>query len=116
VSDTRGFTVVEVVIAIVIFSLGVLGLAGTAASVTRMVGQSQRYSRAAAMATQQFEILRATTDCDNVTSGSRTDGRYLMTWTVSDVTNGKQLALAVQSPTASGNRTDTFTSIITCVR
>jgi hypothetical protein len=39
-----------------------------------------------------------------------------MRWTVTDVTNGKQVSLAVQSPTANGNRTDQFTSIIACVR
>jgi len=33
-----GFTVVEVLVAIVIMALGVLGLAGTASSVSRLIG------------------------------------------------------------------------------
>lgn len=113
-TGNKGFTVVEVVIAIVIFSLGVLGLAGTAGSVTRMVGRSQQYGRAAALASERFEILRATT-CGNMATGSSTSDRYSVSWTVSDIANGKQVTVIVTSPTARGARADTTTAVVGCV-
>ncbi|MGH7672329.1 MAG: type IV pilus modification PilV family protein [Gemmatimonadales bacterium] len=55
----RGFTIVEVLIAIVVLTVGLLGLVTTAALVTRMIGQGQRSAVAATFAGQRLEILRA---------------------------------------------------------
>ena len=113
-SDTRGFTIVEVVIAICILSIGILGLAGTAASVTRMVGRSQQDGMTASLASERFEILRSQV-CTAVTSGSSSSGQYNVTWSVTDVANGKQATITVTRPTATGTRTNTFTQIISCI-
>lgn len=119
-NDTRGFTITEVVVAIMIFSVGVLGLAGTAASVTRMVGRGQQSNRAAALASVRFEILKSETligtTCGSLASGSSTEGRYTLSWTVTTVGTGRQVTIAVTTPTARGPRTDNFTSWITCLR
>ena len=120
--NNRGFTVLEVVIAIVILSMGILGLAGTAASVTRMVGRSQQYGAAAALAAERFEILRSqamptpavTTPCTSLAGGNSTSGTYTVVWTVASVTNGKQVTVVVSTKTARGTRTDTFTQLLTC--
>ena len=56
--DRRGFTLVELIVAIVILSVGVLGLASTAAVVTRQIGGGAQQSRAAAVAQARFESLR----------------------------------------------------------
>jgi type IV pilus assembly protein PilV len=109
----RGFTILEVIVAIVILSMGILGLAGTAASVTRMVGSSDRYAQATALATQRFEIMRGTS-CATMGGGSSTQGRYTVAWTVADVTNGKQVTITVTAPSTRGTRTHTFTQIISC--
>ena len=122
--NNRGFTILEVVIAIVILSMGILGLAGTAASVTRMVGRSQQYGKAAALAAERFEIVRAqatptaavTSPCTSLAGGSSTSGTYSVAWTVADVTNGKQITVTVTTTTAKGSRTDTFTELVTCQR
>lgn len=109
----RGFTIVEVMIAILIFSLGILGLVSTAATVTRMVGRSQQYDMAASLAQQRMEILKATA-CGGMVTGSATSGRYSTAWTVTDVTGGKQVVVTVTSPTTRGNKNDTFTMITSC--
>lgn len=54
-----GFTLVELVVAIMILSVGVLGLASTAAVVTRQMGGGAQQTRAAAVAQTRFEELRA---------------------------------------------------------
>ncbi len=56
--DRRGFTLVELIVAIVILSVGVLGLASTAAVVTRQIGGGAQQARAAAVAQARFESLR----------------------------------------------------------
>ena len=112
-SDRRGFTIVEVVIAIVIFSLGILGLVGTAASVTRMVARSQQQNKAATLSANRLEILRATR-CASMAGGSATDGRYSIAWTVADTGQAKKVTITVSMPTARGIRTDTTSSYISC--
>ena len=56
----RGLTIIELMAAVVILSIGVLGLAGTATVVTRMMGQGDRHSDAASAAQTRFERLRGT--------------------------------------------------------
>jgi Tfp pilus assembly protein PilV len=58
-----GFTIVEVIIAIIVLTVGLLGLVTTAALVTRMIGQGQRSAVAATFASQRMEVLR-TAACD----------------------------------------------------
>jgi type IV pilus assembly protein PilV len=53
-----GFTIVEVIIAIIVLTVGLLGLVTTAALVTRMIGQGQRTAVASTFASQRMEVLR----------------------------------------------------------
>ena len=110
-----GFTVIEVIIAIVILSIGLLGLTATAASVTRMVAQGQRYNRASALANERFERVRALR-CTAMTAGSSTQGNYTIAWTVTSVSGGRgrEIGVSVTSPTGRGTRTDNFTTTVPC--
>src|SRR5262249_56954254 len=53
-----GFTLIEMMIAIIVLSIGLLGLASTMALATRMAGRGQRSAMAATYATQQMERSR----------------------------------------------------------
>jgi len=53
-----GFTIVEVIIAIMVLTVGLLGLVTTAALVTRMIGRGQRSAVASTFAAQRMERLR----------------------------------------------------------
>jgi prepilin-type N-terminal cleavage/methylation domain-containing protein len=55
----RGLTIIELMAAVVILSIGVLGLAGTTTVVTRMIGQGDQHTDAAAAAQSRFERLRS---------------------------------------------------------
>src|SRR5262245_8821506 len=103
VANRDGFTIVEVVIAIIVLSIGLLGLTATAASVTRMVAQGQRYNKATALANERFELLRAQA-CTAMTAGSTMSGPYAISWTVASVASGRarQVAVTVVSPTSQG--------------
>ncbi len=114
-TDGRGFTLVEVIVAILILSVGLLGLVTTAAITTRMIAQGQRYSETSTLAAQQLEILRSQ-DCAGLNGGSRSAGAFSVTWTVSTVAGGRARALdvVVTSPTGHGTRADTFATTIPC--
>jgi type IV pilus assembly protein PilV len=112
--DSKGFTIIEVLVAVLILSIGMLALVSTAATVTRMIGQGQRFSEASTLAAQRFEILRSE-DCSTLSSSSATSGAYSLAWTVSDVgTNAKSVSLVVTSPTGRGTRADSFQTTIGC--
>lgn len=64
-----GFTVVEVIIAIIVLTVGLLGLVSTAALVTRMIARGQSSAVAATYGAQRMEQLR-TTACASQAGGS----------------------------------------------
>ena len=54
-----GFTLVELMVALMVFVVGVLAVTGSSAVVMTMIGGSQRRTIAAAVAESRFEQLRA---------------------------------------------------------
>ncbi|OLC03185.1 MAG: hypothetical protein AUH78_22920 [Gemmatimonadetes bacterium 13_1_40CM_4_69_8] len=56
--NERGFTIIEIIIAIIVLTVGLLGLVTTAALVTRMIARGQRSAMAATFAAQRMERLR----------------------------------------------------------
>jgi len=109
----RGFTIVEILVAIMILTVGVLGLVTTAGLVTRMIGQGQRFTVASALANERIELLRAA-GCPATGTGSETRGAYTIAWTVGDLGRGRSLSVTVQSPTTRGTRSDVFASVQFC--
>ncbi len=110
-----GFTIVEVVVAVLVLTVGLLGLASTAAVVTRMIAQGDRYTEASTLANRQLEVLRSQT-CANLADGSATVGQFRLSWTVTSIAGGRgrQVTITVVSPTGRGTRTDTFYNTIVC--
>jgi type IV pilus modification protein PilV len=115
VTNRSGFTIVEVLVAVLVLTVGLLGLAATAATVTRMISQGQRYSEATTLAAQRFEVLRSQS-CTAMAAGSETHGRYSVAWTLTSVNSGKanQVTVVVVSPTARATRADSFQTTIPC--
>ena len=110
----RGFTVIEVMVAVIVLTIGVLGLVGSAALVTRMIGRGNRAAKASIMAQQRIEILRGTR-CASLASGADTVRQYVRTWTVTPVGNARRIQVRVRYPTtATQTRTDTTVTTIDC--
>jgi len=59
IKSNKGFTIVEIVIAILVLTVGILALATTAALVTRMIARGQRSADASAFMQRRVERLRA---------------------------------------------------------
>ena len=57
--STKGFTIIEIMIAIVVLTVGILAMVTSAALVTRMIGRGQRSADASAFMARRVERLRA---------------------------------------------------------
>ena len=79
---TAGFTIVELMVAVMVLSIGVLGLASTAAVVLRLIGGGAQQTRVSEIAQSRFESLRARR-CAQVTGGYASSRGVREVWTVS---------------------------------
>ena len=109
-----GFTIVELIVAIMVFSIGVLGLAATTATVARLMGSASRQTIAAAVAQSRIEKLRATS-CASLASGSETVRGVTSTWSVVVATRGDSVTETVTFPIGRGRtRTRVYKPMVTC--
>ena len=93
----EGFTIVETLVAIIVLSIGVLALASTVGSITRMMSNGLRKTQAASVAASVLDSLRnkayaSIPKCSGLTSGSKTTSLYGNTystaWLVSNNLSG----------------------------
>jgi len=119
-----GFSLVEVLVAIVILSIGLLALAQSSGAVTTMIGRSQQDSEAAATAQARIESLRLTANsttpkCTSLASGSATGPAAGTTtaWTVSGTGASRTVVVTVTYRIGGGRgtRTETIQTILGCL-
>ena len=110
-----GFTIIEIMVAMLVLTVGLLALAGSAALVTRMVTQGHLDTEASTVAAQRFEILRSQ-PCDSISGDTATMGPHATTWTVTTIANGRarQVTVQVASPTTRGSRSRDYATTIFC--
>ncbi|MGB7212809.1 MAG: prepilin-type N-terminal cleavage/methylation domain-containing protein [Gemmatimonadales bacterium] len=116
-----GFTITEVMIAVVILGVGVLALAGGAAAATRMLGQGQRTTNAAAVGAARLERLRRAANatnprCTNASfaSGNGTTNNVTETWTVPTTGIARTVLEVITYRKYNGSITDTLATIVSC--
>ena len=92
-ANRTGFGLVELIVAIMILSIGVLGLASTAAYVTRQVNEGGQTTFAAARVQSLIDSLRGLSTCDNLVAGSIASSadnkRIQQSWTVVPSASGR---------------------------
>jgi prepilin-type N-terminal cleavage/methylation domain-containing protein len=118
ITPRRGVTMVELMVALAIVSVGVFGLAGGATLVTRLMGGGTVQTRASVIANAHIEQFRSLS-CGSITSGTDTVRSVISTWTKSDITvsgnrRGMSVNLTVQYPTTKGMRSQSYRTIIPC--
>lgn len=96
-ASSGGFTLVEVIVALVIFTIGVLGLAATTSFVVRQTTLSELTTERSAAIQTVVEELRAT-DYDLVAAGSRTVGVFDVDWTVAPGNRSKVVVVRSRGP------------------
>jgi len=123
VSNRQGFTLVEVLVAMIVLSVGIVALMGSAGTVSRMISMGKASTIASHVAERRIETIRAqaaaaTPACSGLTNGNGTAELGMTeTWVIS-VPSGLPTARTIQATvtyqTGSGTRTVNLVSIIRC--
>ena len=114
-SDQRGMTIVEVLVAVLVLSVGLLALTTAAAAVTRMVDDGKRSTEAAALAGERVELLLAN-GCPVLGGGSTAKGPFTIGWEVAATAGARARAITVvvARTTPRGTRADTVRTLHSC--
>ena len=112
-----GFTVIEIMVAVVILSIGILGLAATAAIVTRQMTGAVHQNVAANVAYSRMEQIR-TGNCVAMADSSQISPRVIRNVTYTDsiykLTHAIGVKLTVKYKVRNAQRTQIFTSVFPC--
>jgi len=118
----RGFTIIEVMIAVIVLTVRVLGLVTAAALVTRMIARGQRSAVAATFAARRMERLRPAA-CIAAQRVAGSDTLYrggtwvaISNWTFTDAGSKTYLVRLVTTYKTVKNRTrvETLETAIPC--
>lgn len=113
--DRRGTTLIELLIALTMLSVGVLGLVGTSVLVTRYLNAGRWGSLATLAATERLESLRAEahrSGCQSVAGGSAPlPGGGQEVWTAVGDTASVQVAVVLTRAMA---RPETLSALVRC--
>lgn len=110
----EGFTLVELMVAVLMLTVAMLGLLSTSAAITRMMGKSGRRSLAASVAESRFERLRSV-DCTLLSSGSATArGGIAESWGVQRVARAVIISDSVRYLDRGVSTSHAFQTVIPC--
>lgn len=120
--NTAGFTIVEVLVAVMVLSIGVIALMGSTAMTTRMIGQGRRTTMAMEVASRRLETLRAMANRTNplcsagsfASGGPVTTDGVTETWVVPAAGSSRAVHAIVTYMRAGGTYTDTLQTMIQC--
>jgi prepilin-type N-terminal cleavage/methylation domain-containing protein len=82
-TDCAGFSIIECLIALSIFSIGILAVATLVLSSIGQNGSARRLTEATALAEDRLEQLLAL-PYDNITAGESSQGLYTVSWDVTE--------------------------------
>ena len=107
-----GLTLIEVIVAMLLFSVGALGMAAASAAITRQMTISLLRSRAATTARTRDEEAHAI-GCAGIAGGSETKQGITSTWTVS---HGATAVIdqSLERRGIGSQKTDRFISAVPC--
>jgi len=108
----NGLTLIEIVLALLVFSAGGLGLAASAATIARQISASSMRSDAAFIARTRAEQARSSPCADLADGEARLKGIH-STWTTSGI-DGSTLDQRLERHDPFGSHSDRFLSIVSC--
>lgn len=113
--SSRGTTLVELIVALTMLMIGMLGLIGTTVVVNSYLTQGRWGSFAAAEASRRLEILRETASsqgCAGLTGGMAAyPGSVTQRWTVTASSLSADLLVVMSGPRS---RAETLATTISC--
>jgi len=89
----KGFSLVEVLIAMVILAIALFAIAGVVVSTTMLMAHSMERETAVSLAGEKLDDLEQ--DYDDITDGSDNIDKYTRGWTVSELNDVKTVEVSV---------------------
>ena len=108
----RGYTLIEIIVAVLVFTVGGLALASAGAVIIRAMALNGRRENATRLATSRLEQLRST--CDSAPNGADSARGVRLRWNVVDKSPSVRVVATVTYPTPSGVHTETFHASFAC--
>jgi prepilin-type N-terminal cleavage/methylation domain-containing protein len=113
--NQRGFSLIEVIAAMIILTVGVLGMAASTTAITRMTNQGGLTAKAASVAGSRFDVLRATPCGSLGTSGTATTlAKFNEKWAITTSGNLRSVVDSVTYIFSARSRTSVFSTVISC--
>jgi len=123
-STQSGFTILEVLVAVVVLGIGIIALVGTSGFVTRQIGKSRIMTIANEVATRRLEQLKlaaapagaaaACTSANFASGGPVTSRGVTETWNVTNAGTLRTATVTVTYPRTNGTGTITLQTSIGC--
>lgn len=111
----RGFTLIEMVMAVTVLTVGVLAVVASAVPLARLVRRGGVQTVSAAVAGAQIEALRAAA-CAGASGGAATSGGYRLTWSVGAAGRLRDVTVVATYPWGPGSHSDTYETAVSCPR
>ena len=109
----KGFSLIELMVAIMVLTVALLGLAASSAVAIQMIGAGGRHTLAASVAQSRFEDLRRGS-CAALVGGSDITRGVTEIWQIDSVRASAFITSHVTYHTRRGPRTQTFRSVRPC--
>lgn len=119
----KGFTLIEVLIAVTVLSIGVMALVGSSAMATRMIGRGRESTQVGQVATARAEWLRQVASSTsppcgspNLTDGTVASNGITEQWQVQALSPSgtRDVRMMYSYTVPRGTRTDTMTLTLLC--
>ena len=119
---SAGWTLVEVLVALVVLGIGILALTGSSAMVNRMIGRGKVETHAALLAARRLEMLRlaARSTSPRCASSSFASGGPVMveglaqSWSVAPEGQVRRVRVSVSYLTLRGSRSAVLETTVEC--
>ena len=110
---TAGYTLIETIVALLLFTIGGLALVSTSALVGREMNTNAVRERAGRMAASRLEIIGA--DCRRAASGRETFQQVQSAWSVAFLDSVRlSVVESVTYATLDSRRVDQFRAVLSC--
>lgn len=109
----RGFTLAELLVALMVFSVGALALVATSANVMTLITASKNRATAAAVAASRFERMRSQ-PCSTHTSDSASARGVTEAWSVVKLAKADDVTVRVTFPANHRIQTRIYRSFLQC--
>ena len=111
----NGFTLPEVLVAVLVFAIGILGLASSGTYIATQAGEARAITEGAILAGRVLDSL-SSVPCATVLSGQRTQSRATVTWTASPANRSVAVDATLQLAYRRGPREWRVSTLLPCER